>query len=575
MPPPPPPSLLDRVRLGWAASGPARRATFLAAATLALVLTGLAAPPAYRWAKGARAAHLVSGLSGARDEASLLRAVQDAHAAYQLAPHHPKVIRAMAELYAAINTERSAGFWQALIRHPQATTDDHRAFVRAMLAFQRPEAAAPVLAALLEKFPEDAELIRLQAAWHQARGDAAAAAATLQALTSRHPEDAAAALALAGLRVQSGTEAAALEAKALLLRAMQDNGRDGLAALELLARRFQLTSDEAGRVADRLQTHPLAGSQRRLWLVELELRRQPERRERLINSVVAGHRGASPADQAQAARWLNQQGASAAVVELIPPDRAFSRQDLFLIWADSLALQKQWAELKRALEDPRAPIDRELALLFRARAARELGDDREAGLLWDRAAAEAAARPELLWYMARYAERLGESARAAQIYQTLARTQPEPRQAWLSLLRLHEASGDTPALIGVLAAMAERYPQDTAIRNDLAYLRLLTGTESATASAEALARLETGPRIMAYRITAALALLRGGDPAAALHILENSGIPDWSQLQPGWQAVRAATLGATGQHGQARQAARAIPAARLKPEEAALIQVWR
>lgn len=46
-----------------------------------------------------------------------------------------------------------------------------------------------------------------------------------------------------------------------------------------------------------------------------------------------------------------------------------------------------------------------------------MGDAREAALFWDRAVSEVASRPELLWYMARYAERLGETTRAVQIYQ--------------------------------------------------------------------------------------------------------------------------------------------------------------
>lgn len=47
-----------------------------------------------------------------------------------------KGVRATAELYAAINIERSAGFWQVLLEHPRATADDRRAYIRAMLAFQ-------------------------------------------------------------------------------------------------------------------------------------------------------------------------------------------------------------------------------------------------------------------------------------------------------------------------------------------------------------------------------------------------------------------------------------------------------
>jgi tetratricopeptide (TPR) repeat protein len=356
---------------------------------------------------------------------------------------------------------------------------------------------------------------------------------------------------------------------------MNTEGPESLSALEILARRMPLDAAQADLVAQRIQQHPGAAGPRRFWLGELELRRQPERRERIINEVVAHHRNAPPPEQARAARWLNQQGAAAAVAEVIPLETARTRQDLFLIWADSMALQNNWSELSRVLQDPSIPIDRELATLFRARAARELGDSREADLLWNRALSEAASQPGVLWYMARYAERLGDTPRAAQVYQTLTRTQADPRQAWLSLLRLHEAAGDTPALIGVLTAMATHYPSDEAVRNDLAYLNLLAKTGVDAAAADALARAAAEPRIMAYRVTAALALLRTGQAPEARRLLDESGIPDWTRLQPGWRAVRAAVLGATGDPAAARQAARSIPTSRLKPEERALIAVWQ
>lgn len=568
-------SRLERIRVWWSRKRALERWCLIA---FALMLGGsvvLLARPAYRWAKQVRAAHLVSGLAEARDEASLLRAVQDAHAAYQLAPHHPPVIRAMAELYAAINLERSLGFWQALADHPEATDEDRRAFVRAMLTFRRPEAAAVVLSKLLQARPEDVELRKLRAQWHHLRGQTDEALAVLREITRDHPGDASAALALAVLLARLPDEGGAAEAKALLLEAMKDDGPDGLAALEMLSRRFALSEEEVREVVARVQSHPQAAGSRRLWLSELELRRQPERRERIINAVVAEHRGAGPGEVARAGRWLNQQGASAAVPEIIPLDLALTRQDLFLIWADSMALQKRWGELREVLGDARVPIDRDLAVLFRARAARELGDRREEDALWTRALSAVSGRPEMLWYMARYAERLGDYERAAQVYQALARALPDPRQAWLSLIRLYEMSGDTQALAGVLAAMVEKYPHDRAVRNDLAYLRLLFNQDVEVVATEALERVGAEPRIMAYRVTAALALLRTGRAEEARRLLDDSGIRDWSGLQPGWQAVRVAVLGAAGDRAAARAAALAIPAGRLKPEEHALVVVWR
>lgn len=570
----PEPSLLPPgVRLWWAGLKPAVRWAWVGGC-VALVVGGmLLARPAYRWAREVRAGHLVGSLREVRDEASLLRAVQDAHAAYQLAPHHPPVIRAMAELYATINTERSVAFWQALIGHTGATEDDRRAYVRAMLAFHRPEAAAPVLGELRQRYPYDVELIRLQAQYHLERGEQEAVEAVLRQGLERHPRNAALLLVLAAQRVSQGREGQQ-EARELLIRAMEDDGPEGLAALELLVRRMELSPEEAEKVAHRVESHPQAGDQRRFWLSELELRQRPQHRERVINEVVARYRQAEPAQMAQAGRWLNQQGASAAVPDVIPVSLALTRQDLFLIWADSMALQKRWQELGKVLADAQVPLDRELVWLFRARVARELGNKTEEQAAWRRAMSEAASRPEMLWYMARYAERLGEVQQALAVYETLCRMEAEPRQAWLSRIRLLEQAGDTPALLRTLEAMAERYPQEAAIRNDLVYLRLLLRKDEEAAAADALARVAAEPRMMSYRVTAALALLRLGRAEEARKMLEDVGIQDWKRLHAGWQAVRVAVLGACGDRKGARAAAGDIPVSRLKPEELALIQVW-
>jgi tetratricopeptide (TPR) repeat protein len=543
------------------------------------VLLGLLVRPAYRWAKDVRASHLIDEFRDAADEARLLEAVQRAHAAYQLAPANKKVVRAMAELYGGINSERSLGFWRALLDHPDVEDDDREAYVRYTLALRRADLAGPVLAELRKRNPRSATARKLQALWHQARGEGEAALSVLRSLLADDDgdDDARLALALALLEGTSAKDRASAvdEARALLLRAMGNDGNEGLAALEVLARRLALTPEETLRVAERLETHPLARAQRLFWKREMELRSHPERRERVINEVVAAHRQSTAEDRARAARWLNLQRAHGGVRDIIPLEQALTRQDFFLIWADSMALDKQWGELKRVLEQERVPVEPELVLLFRARAARELGEAKEAQLHWDRAAGEAMRRPEILWYMARYAERLGETRWAVQVYSLLTRTEADPREAWLSLVRVQESHADTPALLETLRAMARHYPNDPAVKNDLLYLRLLLKDDPESAAVEALRRVEDEPRIMAYRVTASLGLLRAGEAAAARRMLDEAGIADWSKLQPSWQAVYAAVLGASGDRAGARALIRTIPAQRLKPEENALLMVWR
>jgi hypothetical protein len=214
-----------------------------------------------------------------------------------------------------------------------------------------------------------------------------------------------------------------------------------------------------------------------------------------------------------------------------------------------------------------------LVELYRARVARELKKDRQAATHWAQAHWLAGDNVRALWYLAEYAERLGQSAEAIKAYRRLTRNGEAARPAFLALVRLTERTEGTAVLRSVLQEVATRFPDDPAPRIDLAYLDLLSGVNLAQAKAVAQQLCSQHPEMPAYRTTLALAHLRHNETAAAQALFQDTRV-DGSSLLPGWQAVRTAVLGASGNREAARQLARQIAADRLKPEERALVQPW-
>jgi hypothetical protein len=180
------------------------------------------------------------------------------------------------------------------------------------------------------------------------------------------------------------------------------------------------------------------------------------------------------------------------------------------------------------------------------------------------------ADPETVFYVAQYAERLGMPDDAAKAYRLLTTVSGAERPGYLGLIRLTEQSGDTRALRDQVKEFAGRFPNEFELQNDLAYLDLLLGENVASAVENAARLVQRFPEFLSYRTTLALAHLRSRDPAAARKVYREIST-DWKSAQPGWHAVYAAVLAASGEQALASTHAHEINIARLKTEERALI----
>jgi hypothetical protein len=150
-----------------------------------------------------------------------------------------------------------------------------------------------------------------------------------------------------------------------------------------------------------------------------------------------------------------------------------------------------------------------------------------------------------------------------------------------------QATGDTKKIHTVLANMLQLWPNDSAVQNDEAYLRLLLLAENGSASnagdqrsevneIEAVAEklVQRNPASMPHRTLLALARLRQNRPPDALVVYTNIQVTPRA-LTPSALAVHAAVLAANSQTDDAAAEAAQVRLDRLLPEERALIENLR
>src|SRR5205807_1053493 len=226
-------------------------------------------------------------------------------------------------------------------------------------------------------------------------------------------------------------------------------------------------------VAAALEQHPLAQVVQKLLALDLLEHNDPSQRQALIARAIEQWKEAEPAQLASLATWLNGKGEFQKQLDIIPLEKAVKNRDLFLQHLDALGALGRWDEIKRLLEGQSFPLDPVVQLMYLARCNTQLGEKVASENNWQRALETARGDVGKLLTLAEYAEKNGANDVAGAAYATAASAFPKLRVAQQGRLRLTQASGDTKKIHAILAEMLAVWPNDTAIQNDEAYLRLL------------------------------------------------------------------------------------------------------
>ena len=337
-------------------------------------------------------------------------------------------------------------------------------------------------------------------------------------------------------------------------------------------------------VADALENHPDARPAHKLLALEVRARQDPALTDQYVADAVERfgnaarlaqtyQGGADLADETllALATWLNKIGRSAKTLEVLPEARAIQRQDFFLQYVNALAALQRWSQVKDLFLSEHSVVDPMVQHMYLAVAQAHLGSATAATNEWQRAL-QVANTTEKLLMVAANAEQNSATDIANAAYSEAIKTAPTNRAAYAGRLRLALAGGKTAQAQTIAAEIAQIWPDDTAARNQAAYLRLLLGAsgdaaEAAERDAQVLVAKE--PRNWQARATLGLARLRLGRNKEALAAIREPRVTGVEP--PGALAVRAAILAANGYEDGARSDARLLAAKPLLPEERALI----
>lgn len=546
-----------------------RQTAWRIAAVLTLIGAGLIAQPSYRSLKSWRA-HRMAEEAGRLLATNPQQAYEQAQAAWNLAPGDPVCTRSMARTLSALGRDDAFRYWQMLLGRTPPRGVEREEIIDLALRVKRIDLAEELLAPALNEHPRRTALLRLAALRSELRKDPAGALRFAQAWVAADTNSFEGKVFLARYLVKAGSPEVAAQAKALLWQAVRSGGKSASTALDMLVGLPNLSAAEIQECIAQMNLRPMSDPKRDLTIIDLHLRLEPDRKSELADAAAAYYRTSSIPVLLTVSRWLAEKGEHTKALQIILPYKACANRELLLVTADSLAALRQWAVLEELLSQPNLPLEPVLLELYRARVAGELKKDRQKAHHWGQVQWLSSRQPETLWYVARYAERMGEVDQAEYAYRRLTEQPGHARQAWLSLIRLTAASKDTGALRKLLKEVVTEFPDEPVPLNDLAYLDLLTDQNIGPASQVAQRLVTQDPRVLSFRTTLALAHLRAHDYDAAKKLYQDFSVA-WATVAPAWRAVYAAVLGANGEVVQAREIAATLKDEPLRPEERALL----
>lgn len=462
--------------------------------------------------------------------------------------------------------------WRAYLATGHGTAAEHRAFIKLAIRFGAFDVAR---AELLQQLPgnwTDAELLffgaQLAAAFHDfdeslRYGDLA---------EQFGPTNLQYRLFGATLRCQSPNPAERQRARNTLFELVSLTNSMGIQAIEILARNSELSAQDRSRLLKELGKRPLESPGEHLLELSLSVEASPDapRQSEILETALRTWGGRNAINRAALGSWSNGRRRYEFTLRVVPEDQATVDSRLFTVHLDALAGLGRWQEAVALLDRPKNPFSKVVTAAYRARSAQALNDPQLAAVHWRRAAQAAGDDPGELTFLAGYANAAGEWESARDAYRRLTELTPESwpaRSAYSAFLQRH---GTTAELRDCIRSMSNQWPEHSALRNDLAYLNLLLGTEIEAGLRIGRDLVEQFPESVPYRATLGLALVRQNKFTKALEVFSGRDL-DWRLALPGHHAVYVAALLGSGRGGEAGEHARQIDPGRIRPEEVALI----
>ena len=572
-----------------------RRLTILFGGVVILLLGGyLSARPAINAVRAWQARRHAEKAFALIDHQKWSEARTEAVAAYQLRSTEPEAIRAVARLLSRAGQADAISFWKELKSHTTLTVTDLRDEAAIAVKAKEQEVAEEAIGNLLAQpgsKPSDlllAAQLRLQKQdvdgalnqVHKVLQDNSATdrdrlQATLLLSNILHAKD-----------VRDQTEVFDLLVQ--LARGSNDVALDALVALSQALLNFQGNWPDPGgmsanELVSGLENHPLAAPQHQLLAVDVKIHMHPDQREEIIGNAVNEFKNGDTNMLVALAGWLNSRGEHQLELDTIPLNRAMQSRDLFFQHVDALGALGRWDDIRRLIESEQFPLDPVVEHMYLARCFAQQGQTAGAENNWQRALQAAAGDAGKLVTLGDYAEMKNALDVAAAAFDAAVAAAPKLRVAQQGRLRVAYAQRDTSKIHQILSELLKVWPNDPAVQNDEAYIRLLLMKSGSAGNFQSLGSsdlteierlaenlVQREPASLPHRTLLALARLRQNRPYDAMAVYRGINVPK-NALTTSTLSVHAAVLAATNEKEAAEKEMSTVSRDKLLPEEQALV----
>jgi Flp pilus assembly protein TadD len=464
-------------------------------------------------------------------------------------------------------------YWESLAAAAAMTLEDRLECAGLALRLGNREVAATQVEALLKVPDRSARTLLIASQYHAILGDSEPALAFAREAFQMEPANPTNGLALASLLTGSGKPDQAREAAAILWPLAAAPGPAQLTALAAILNSPMATRADRERVHDVLAAKPSRTLQEELVLGDARVSLDPSRQGQIADEFVERYGRGAPEEMAAVGMWLNRQQLYQRTLALLLPDLASRSPVLLDLRYQALVGSGDFrAAYDYVNKDIRGADPFQIEKL-RCTAAMRAGDATAAESHLRGMLHHAGIQPQLLRIVADFALRNSNREVAGEAVKRLARSPRDAAEAYRALVLIADEQGETWLARDYGRKLIPLLPDDPTPQLQVAYYDLLLNENIEKTLLLAAKLHEDNPADFGRRALLAFAYLRSNEPQRAGELIDAQTVT-WARLPPGIRATVVAILGANGRDEAARSLLRAIPLARLKPEERELIRPY-
>ncbi|MEM7144121.1 MAG: tetratricopeptide repeat protein [Verrucomicrobiota bacterium] len=485
---------------------------------------------------------------------------------------NPEVLRGVAAYYKLGDPKQAIHALRSLWSQGEATSEDGLNLLRHYDRMGRLTDADPFCDELVERYPEDVEILYEASRLQRRLGRRDAEQALLERVRVLDPDHVGARFAHAVLKVESPLRDVVEAGHEEILEIAEREDEMGLEALLYLQENREGVLMAEEKYLDLLRGHPMRERAVRgdVAILEWELALDGTDAEERVMAALEEW-GERHGEEALAPRvhWAIEAGYSEEAADFLDEERLGRMPMLFFLCLDARTKSGDSGAAHELLDTfqrggRRIPASLGRAALYadEKRSQSMIFDELEAAMVM----AELERKDMYLVLAGQLATRIGQYKQAIKAFEKVK--DEHPLEAHRGLALLCEKKGDYRGLLSHMIELCELDRGNKMLQSRTAYLRMLLNSETSEAIEYATGVLEENPADSRARIILGLWHHRQGNGSAAVGVCE--GIRA-DALLDGERAVLAGIYQANGEQGRADELMVSLDEAVLLPEEKAML----